>query len=144
LEYASKRARSAQTIPSSSGVLTNTCHALEGPFIDLFAEQLAAAGKKLFNIGPLNPLLDANASSSVLHGSKKQRHECLDWLDKQPAASVLYVSFGSTSSLRGEQVTELAAALRGSRRRFIWVLRDADRGNIFTDGGENRHAEFLS
>ncbi|RLM66746.1 putative cis-zeatin O-glucosyltransferase [Panicum miliaceum] len=61
LEYASKRARSAQTIPSSSGVLTNTCRALEGPFIDLFAEQLAAAGKKLFNIGPLNPLLDANA-----------------------------------------------------------------------------------
>ncbi|OEL32498.1 putative cis-zeatin O-glucosyltransferase [Dichanthelium oligosanthes] len=139
-EYVTKRARSAQTIPSSAGVLANTCRALEGEFIDLFAEQLAAAGKKFFSIGPLNPLLDA--SSTEQRG--KKRHECQGWLDKQPPASVLYVSFGSTSSLRGEQVTELAAALRDSKQRFIWVLRDADRGNIFTDGGENRHAELLS
>ncbi|KAG2566951.1 hypothetical protein PVAP13_7NG231000 [Panicum virgatum] len=143
MEYASNRMRSAQTIPSSSGVLTNTCRAVEGPFIDWFAEQVAPAGKKLFNIGPLNPLLDVDASSSVAHESGK-RHECLDWLDRQPPASVLYVSFGSTSSLRGEQVAELAAALRGSRQWFIWVLRDADRGNVFTDHGEDRHAKFLS
>jgi cis-zeatin O-glucosyltransferase len=59
---------------------------------------------------------------------------------------VLYVSFGSTTSLRGEQVTELAAALRDSKQRFVWVLRDADRGNIFTDqhGENNRHAKLLS
>jgi len=147
LEYATNRLRSAQTIPSSSGVLTNTCRAVEGPFIDFFAEQMAPAGKKLFNMGPLNPLLDVDvdAASSATHGSDKQRHECLDWLDRQPPASVLYVSFASTSSLRGEQVAELAAALRGSRQRFIWVLRDADRGNVFADGGEDdRHAEFVS
>jgi cis-zeatin O-glucosyltransferase len=149
LEYASKRARSEQTIPSSAGVLTNTCRALEGDTIDFFDEQLAApgagaTGKKLFNVGPLNPLLDA--SSSEQQGSNDKRHDCLGWLDKQPPASVLYVSCGSTTSLRGEQVTELAAALRDSKQRFVWVLRDADRGNIFTDqhGENNRHAKLLS
>ncbi|CAL5016334.1 unnamed protein product [Urochloa decumbens] len=151
MEYSRKRARSDQTIPSSAGVLTNTCVTLEGESIDFFAEQLAGAGKKLFNVGPLNPilLLDASSSSEEQKGSSssdKERHECLRWLDEQPPASVLYVSFGSTTSLRGEQVTELAAALRDSEQRFIWVLRDADRGNIFTDdcGEDHRHAKLMS
>lgn len=126
LAYVGKRARWEQSIPSSIGILANTCPELEGEFIDVFAQQLAAAGKKLFAVGPLNPLL-VDAKSSPQQGISKERHKCLDWLDKQPPASVLYVSFGSTSSLRDEQVEELAAALRDSKQRFIWVLRDADR-----------------
>ncbi|KAL6601451.1 hypothetical protein ACP70R_044671 [Stipagrostis hirtigluma subsp. patula] len=136
LEYAGKRLRSAQTIPASAGVLMNTCHPLEGEFVDFVAERLAAAGKKVFSIGPLNPLhLDARAAAAAQ--GNDERHECLDWLDEQPPASVLYVSFGSTSSLGMEQVAELAAALRGSNHRFIWVLRDADRGNIFSAAADD-------
>ncbi|KAG2574000.1 hypothetical protein PVAP13_7KG290100 [Panicum virgatum] len=96
---------------------------------------------KLFAIGPLNPLLDAGAPEQ---SSRSRRHGCLRWLDEQPPASVLYVSFGSMSSLRGEQIEELAAALSGSKQRFIWVLRDADRGNVFADDGESRHARLLA
>ena len=139
LEFIGKQARSHQTVPSSAGVIMNTSRALEGEFIDFVTERLGAAGKKVFSIGPLNPVLDANAPEQVA-----ERHGCLDWLDKQPAASVLYVSFGSVSSLRGEQIEELAAALRDSKQRFIWVLRDADRGNVFADSGESRHAKFMS
>ena len=139
LEFIGKQARSHQTVPSSAGVIMNTSRALEGEFIDFVTERLGAAGKKVFSIGPLNPVLDANAPEQVA-----ERHWCLDWLDKQPAASVLYVSFGSVSSLRGEQIEELAAALRDSKQRFIWVLRDADRGNVFAASGESRHAKFLS
>ncbi|GJN02105.1 hypothetical protein PR202_ga19427 [Eleusine coracana subsp. coracana] len=131
LEFVGERARAAQTVSSSSGILMNTCRALEGEFIDFVAERMAAGGKKVFSVGPLNPLLDA-------------RHECLAWLDAQPAASVIYVSFGSMSSLRAEQIAELAAALRDCNHRFIWVLRDADRANVFTDSGKSRHAKFLS
>ncbi|KAG2573906.1 hypothetical protein PVAP13_7KG285200 [Panicum virgatum] len=139
LEFVGKHARCHQTIPSSAGVIMNTSRALEGEFIDFVTQLLGAAGKKVFSIGPLNPVVDANASEQVA-----KRHGCLDWLDKQPAASVLYVSFGSVSSLRGEQIEELAAALRDSKQRFIWVLRDADRGNVFADSGESRHAKFMS
>ncbi|KAF0893415.1 hypothetical protein E2562_024226 [Oryza meyeriana var. granulata] len=141
MDYVGQRARPSQSISSGAGILANACRALEGDFIDVFAETLAAGIKKLFAFGPLNPLLDMFTLKQV-----RRRHECLDWLDRQPLESVLYVSFGTTSSLRVEQVAELAAALRGSKQRFIWVLRDADRGNIFTDSGEteSRYAKLLS
>ncbi|CAL5030617.1 unnamed protein product [Urochloa decumbens] len=139
-ECVTERARVAQTIPSSAGMLMNTSRPLEGEFIDFIAGQLAAGGKKVFSIGPVNPMLDA---SKLRQGTAQ--HECLDWLDKQPAVSVLYVSFGSMSSLRSEQIEELAMALHGSKQRFIWVLRDADRGNVFADdSGESRHVKFLT
>uniref|UniRef100_A0A0E0DH90 Glycosyltransferase n=1 Tax=Oryza meridionalis TaxID=40149 RepID=A0A0E0DH90_9ORYZ len=141
LDYASQRARASQSILSGAGILANASRALEGDFIDDLAETLAAGGKKLFAIGPLNPLLNTGSSEQG-----RRRHECLDWLDRQPPDSVLYVSFGTTCSLRVEQVAELAAALRGSKQRFIWVLRDADRGNIFAGSGESesRYAKLLS
>uniref|UniRef100_A0A8I6XAZ9 Glycosyltransferase N-terminal domain-containing protein n=1 Tax=Hordeum vulgare subsp. vulgare TaxID=112509 RepID=A0A8I6XAZ9_HORVV len=134
VEYARRARPSTEISPGA-----NTCRALEGDFIDVVAGHLAADGKKLFAIGPLNPLLDASASEQ-----SKQRHQCLNWLDEQPPASVLYVSFGTTSSLRAEQIEELAAAPRGSNQRFIWVLRVADRGNIFAEAGESRHEKLLS
>uniref|UniRef100_A0A0D3FYS8 Glycosyltransferase N-terminal domain-containing protein n=1 Tax=Oryza barthii TaxID=65489 RepID=A0A0D3FYS8_9ORYZ len=124
---------------TSSGMLMNTSRAIEAEFIDEIAAHPMFKEMKLFAVGPLNPLLDATARTPG-----QTRHECMDWLDKQPAASVLYVSFGTTSSLRGDQVAELAAALKGSKQRFIWVLRDADRADIFADSGESRHAELLS
>ncbi|KAM0908466.1 hypothetical protein ACQ4PT_015438 [Festuca glaucescens] len=100
-------------------------------------------GKKLFTIGPLNPLLDLDATTQA--PSAQPRHACLDWLDKQPTSSVLYVSFGTMSSLPGKQIEELAVALQSSGQRFIWVLRDADRADIFAvDGGKSRHGELLS
>nr|GLL39247.1 anthocyanidin 3-O-glucosyltransferase 5-like [Ipomoea trifida] len=47
----------------------------------------------------------------------------LQWLDKQPRESVLYVSFGSGGTLSAEQITELAWGLELSEQRFIWVVR---------------------
>ncbi|CAM0903409.1 unnamed protein product [Alopecurus aequalis] len=124
---------------ASAGLVMNTCRALEGEFIDAIAEHPTFVDQKLFAVGPLNPLLDASARTPG-----KTRHECMEWLDKQPPASVLYVSFGTTSSFRREQIAEMAAALKGSKQRFIWVLRDADRADIFVESGESRHGELLS
>ncbi|XP_044967546.1 cis-zeatin O-glucosyltransferase 1-like [Hordeum vulgare subsp. vulgare] len=123
----------------SAGMVMNTCRALEGEFMDAIEAHPVFKDQKLFAVGPLNPLLDATARTPA-----KTRHECMDWLDMQPPASVLYVSFGTTTSLRGEQIAELAAALKGSRQRFIWVLREADRADIFTEPGESRHDKLLS
>ncbi|RZR83108.1 hypothetical protein BHM03_00009683 [Ensete ventricosum] len=55
------------------------------------------------------------------------------WLDKQAPESVVYVSFGTTTSMSDEQVKELANGLLRSGQRFVWVLRDADRADIFTE-----------
>jgi cis-zeatin O-glucosyltransferase len=99
LEFIGKRARDAQMIPSSVGILMNTSRALEGEFINFVAERLATSGNMVFSIGLLNPMLDLSAlKQDTAH------HECLCWLQKQPTASVLYVSFDSMSSLHSEQI----------------------------------------
>uniref|UniRef100_A0ACD5UEC7 Uncharacterized protein n=1 Tax=Avena sativa TaxID=4498 RepID=A0ACD5UEC7_AVESA len=141
-EYIAKTWDDGQGV-AVGGMVLNTCRALEGEFIDEEGKSPEYAGQKIFSVGPLNPLLlDASARMPG-----QARHECLDWLDRQPPASVLYVSFGTTSSLLGEQAAEIAAALRDSKHRFIWVLRDADRGvitDVQEEGTESRHATMLS
>ncbi|KAF7014313.1 unnamed protein product [Triticum aestivum] len=117
-----------------AGMVVNTCRALEGEFLDVLAAQSASSsdGHKLFAIGPLNPVLPVTDAAAR---APAKRHECLEWLDRQPPSSVLYISFGTTSSLRAEQVRELAAALRDTNQRFVWVLRDTDRADMRESGG---------
>ncbi|KAL6847296.1 hypothetical protein ACP4OV_023149 [Aristida adscensionis] len=62
----------AQTVPSNAGVLANTCRTLEGKFIDFFTEQLATVGKKLFVVGPLNPLLDVTLPAERWAGNERR------------------------------------------------------------------------
>ncbi|KAJ3706747.1 hypothetical protein LUZ61_010452 [Rhynchospora tenuis] len=107
-----------------SGLLTNSCRSIEGEFFDLFMQQPNFIGKKLFPIGPLNP-------TNIME-THEPRHQCLDWLDKQPASSVLYISLGSNSSISDDQIEQLAIGLLNSDQRFVWVLREADRGDVFS------------
>ncbi|KAJ8512440.1 hypothetical protein OPV22_002874 [Ensete ventricosum] len=116
--------RQHQMTGADSGRLLNTCRSIEGPFIDLLKEEPRWREQKTFAVGPLNPTVVADDGTSC-------RPECLEWLDQQPPSSVVYVSFGTTSSLSDEQVAELAAGLQASGQRFIWVLRDADRADIY-------------
>ncbi|KAM0901357.1 hypothetical protein ACQ4PT_020048 [Festuca glaucescens] len=141
--YAFQCKQGGLVVPAA-GLLLNSCRALEGDFVDELNDTLSSDGKKLFTIGPLNPLLDLDATTPA--ASAQPRHECLDWLDKQPLSSVLYVSFGTMTSLPGKQIEEVATALQGSGQRFIWVLRDADRADIFAEasGEIGRHASLLS
>ncbi|GFP90954.1 zeatin o-glucosyltransferase [Phtheirospermum japonicum] len=69
-----------------------------------------------------------------------RRHECLKWLDRQEPRSVIYVTFGTTCSLTDEEINELATGLERSGHKFLWVLRDADKGDVFD--GEIRNAEL--
>ncbi|PIA48338.1 hypothetical protein AQUCO_01400739v1 [Aquilegia coerulea] len=114
-----------------AGDLYNTCRPIEGRFIDLLAQEKLLGTKKQWAIGPLNPI-------SIHVDSKSRRHNCLGWLDKQPKNTVLYVSFGTMTSMSDEQIIELALGLELSKQRFVWVLRDADKGDIFAEAKESR------
>jgi UDP:flavonoid glycosyltransferase YjiC (YdhE family) len=48
----------------------------------------------------------------------------LQWLDAQPASSVVYVALGSEAPLRADQVHELALGLELAGVRFLWALRN--------------------
>lgn len=49
------------------------------------------------------------------------------------------MSFGTTTSL-SEEIEELAFGLEKTLHKFNWVLRDADKGDIFA--GEDRRAQL--
>ncbi|OEL25784.1 Hydroquinone glucosyltransferase [Dichanthelium oligosanthes] len=75
---------------------------------------------------PVGPLIQADGGS----GSKDDA-PCLEWLDRQPAKSVIFVSFGSGGALPTEQMRELALGLELSGQRFLWVVRSpSDEGAV--------------
>ncbi|KAI3667377.1 hypothetical protein L6452_42433 [Arctium lappa] len=118
----------------NSGNLHDACKVIDHKFIDLLAEEGICGSSKQWAMGPFNPVAiidDENPS---------KRHKVLEWLDKRGKDSVIYVSFGTTTSLSDEQIQELAVGLENSEQNFIWVLRDADKGDIFE--GEVRRIEL--
>ncbi|KAJ0020580.1 hypothetical protein Pint_31206 [Pistacia integerrima] len=51
------------------------------------------------------------------------QEECKNWLDEKPSCSVLYVSFGSQYTPSASNMIQLAMALEGCGKNFIWVVR---------------------
>lgn len=110
-----------------AGNLHNTSRVIEGSFPDLLARDEYSQGRKQWFIGPILPTNLSNSTRKEL-----SNYPCLDWLDRQPENSVLYVSFGTMTSVSDTQAHELAMGLQESKQRFVWVLRDADKGNVFS------------
>ncbi|PON45254.1 UDP-glucuronosyl/UDP-glucosyltransferase [Parasponia andersonii] len=121
----------------ASGILVNSFLDIEpGPFKVLIER---VHGNPL--IYPVGPLIQANSSN----GSDEP--ECLRWLDEQPKASVIFVSFGSGGTLSQEQFTELASGLELSGQRFLWVIRTPNDktsdGAFFTLKGNKSPFDYL-
>ncbi|MCE2055723.1 hypothetical protein HAX54_043277 [Datura stramonium] len=83
-----------------------------------------------------------NTSQVIEDHTSNSDNICLVWLNKQPPNSVLYVSFGTSTSFSDEQIKELAMGLEQSKQKFIWVLRDADEGVIFTGEARTKRLEL--
>ncbi|XP_030515317.2 zeatin O-glucosyltransferase-like isoform X2 [Rhodamnia argentea] len=121
----------------SSGSIYNTCRVVEDRYVDLFASATSnCITTKHWAIGPLNTVKVPEKSS------RRSAHVCIKWLDKQAPSSVIYVSFGTTTALSDEQIREIAIGLERSGQKFIWVLREADKADIFSGGGVTRKIEL--
>jgi hydroquinone glucosyltransferase len=98
----------------ANGFLVNTFYEMEPATVEDFRQAAAeGAWPPVFPVGPF-----------VRSGSDETGDSaCLEWLDRQPTGSVVYVSFGSGGSLSVEQTAELAAGLEASGYRFLWVVR---------------------
>lgn len=107
--------RAVEAVRTSSGLILNTFDALETNDLVTTRRDVAVP---VFDIGPLHNLSPA-ASSSLL----QQDRGCLEWLDKQAPASVLYISFGSVASMSGADLAESAWGIANSGQPFLWVLR---------------------
>ncbi|KAK4426218.1 UDP-glycosyltransferase 83A1 [Sesamum alatum] len=98
---------------SADWLISNSVHDLE-PGAFALAPQIL----------PIGPLLATNRPEISAGGHfLQQDYECLEWLDRQPPCSVIYVAFGSSGMLKTAHVEELALGLELTNRPFLWVVR---------------------
>ncbi|XVE68284.1 hypothetical protein DITRI_Ditri09bG0055400 [Diplodiscus trichospermus] len=72
---------------------------------------------------PMGPLSASNLLGNLSGSFWPEDPTCLQWLDKQPPGSVIYVAFGSITIFNQIQFQELALGLELSNRPFLWVVR---------------------
>jgi UDP:flavonoid glycosyltransferase YjiC (YdhE family) len=85
---------------------------------------------KIYTIGPFHALLKLKLGSetTTLHSQSSNSlfevyRSCMTWLDAQPFKSVIYVSFGSTTTTTKDVLMEFWHNLVSSKKRFLWVIR---------------------
>jgi len=108
----------------ADAILVNSFEAIELE-VAMVLQQPKLGRPSVHPIGPL--ILPADSGA----GDTAPRAACLEWLDRQPAKSVIFVSFGSGGALPAEQMRELALGLELSGQRFLWVVRSpSDEGSL--------------
>ncbi|KAJ7549465.1 hypothetical protein O6H91_07G090800 [Diphasiastrum complanatum] len=114
-------------IHESAAIFINTYHELEKNAVDaLRGEKINPNKIKIHLVGPLLPsdfFREDNLESKRALAYSEEERRCLEWLDKRPKSSVLYVSFGSIAILSVAQIREFALGLEASGQLFLWVLR---------------------
>lgn len=90
---------------SDTGNIYNTSRVIEGKFMNLLEKEPIKRKKMHWAIGPFNPVMTSSSSNNSSIG---QRHKCLTWLDKQSPNSVIFISFGTKTSLTDEQIKNFA------------------------------------
>lgn len=120
-------------IEEREGDIHNTIRFIDDAYIGLMSREEISGGKKQWAI-------KSSGLPIIFTKMNESRHECLDWLDKQAPNSVIYVSFGTTTAMTDEEAREIAVGLEQSKQKFVWVVRDADRTDIFA--GESRRIEL--
>ncbi|KAK9131002.1 hypothetical protein Sjap_011489 [Stephania japonica] len=108
----------------SDGSLWNTVEVLEKSSLEYWANNsFDGDPKPVWAIGPLLPLSEKEYErGSKVPGTSPA--EIIEWLDRKPPKSTIYVSFGSQNSVPPPQMRELARGLELSSQPFIWVLRN--------------------
>nr|BAP90373.1 UDP-glycose: glycosyltransferase UGT709H1 [Fagopyrum esculentum] len=110
----------------ANSLILNTFEELEGPIVNLIR---AHCSSNIYSIGPLHTQLNyrlgrTESDKITLNNSLWEvDRSCIKWLDDKPKKSVVYVSFGSITTISKEQLMEIWAGLVQSNKFFLWVMR---------------------
>ncbi|XWS62954.1 hypothetical protein CRYUN_Cryun06bG0055000 [Craigia yunnanensis] len=109
-----------QNIKRHKWVLANSFFELEKEAIESMAELCP-----IRPVGPLVPpsLLGEDQSLDTGIEMWKPDETSLEWLNNQPPASVIYVSFGSLVVLSAKLMEAIATALKNANNPFLWVVK---------------------
>ncbi|KAL6650770.1 hypothetical protein ACP70R_009695 [Stipagrostis hirtigluma subsp. patula] len=124
----------------AKGIIVNTAADVEPGVLAALSNSTATPP-----VYPVGPLVGPTAPPSG------HAHPCIEWLDTQPPASVVFLCFGSLGCFDRPQTLEIAAGLERSGSRFLWALRvppaagrvhpsDADLGEALPEGFLERTA----
>ncbi|CAI0384735.1 unnamed protein product [Linum tenue] len=114
----------ADAAARASAIVVHSFDALEP---NLIATLNSTYSGRVYPIAPMQLLVDQIESKSTLdtisYSLWKEEPQCLRWLDSKPANSVVYVNFGSITTMSKEHLTEFAMGLVSSEVSFLWVIR---------------------
>ncbi|BBN03580.1 protein MpUGT12 [Marchantia polymorpha subsp. ruderalis] len=121
-----------RTICTADGVVMNSFSELESKAVEAIRNGSSGSRRqkatRVFPIGPISDLRSFR-NESYVSNTDDSHAECMEWLEKQPTKSVLYVCLGSQVVLEKEQIGHFARALDASQQTFLWVLSKR-RGNF--------------
>ncbi|XP_075484589.1 7-deoxyloganetic acid glucosyl transferase-like [Primulina tabacum] len=113
-----------QTVRAKA-LIMNTFEDLEQPALSNILKHIP----RLYTIGPVNTHLKSRLTENKNNHSTPsaslwaEDRSCIDWLNAQKPKSVIYVSFGSLTTVTREQLLEFWHGLVNSNHRFLWVMR---------------------
>ncbi|KAI4299104.1 hypothetical protein L6164_032595 [Bauhinia variegata] len=108
----------------ASAIVFNTFDGFESEEVNALSSVYPSLS--LHAIGPFPSFLNqAPENQLVSIGSNlwKEETECLEWLETKKPGSVVYVNFGSITTMSREQLFELAWGLANSKKPFLWIIR---------------------
>ncbi|KAL5556276.1 hypothetical protein UlMin_038512 [Ulmus minor] len=112
----------ARNCLKSSAIIFNTFEEFEREVL----EAISAMFPNIYNIGPL-PLLSRHLPEgqfkSVGSSLWKEDSRCIEWLDKREPNSVVYVNYGSVTTMTDQHFKEFAWGLARSKHSFLWIVR---------------------
>ena len=127
----------------ADAVIVNTVDELEEPALDA----MRAILPPVYTIDPLNLLTDKGEDDGGLAGIRaslwKEDTSCLEWLDGREPRSVVYVNFGSITTMSADELVEFAWGLANSGHHFLWIVRKDLLANKGDDAAMRLPAEFL-
>ncbi|XP_057762674.1 7-deoxyloganetic acid glucosyltransferase-like [Arachis stenosperma] len=105
-------------------VIFNTFDDLEAPVLSHLRRRFPT----IFTVGPLHQHRESRAPTAANTMTSnnsiwEEDMSCMAWLDSQPFRSVIYVSFGSVTTVTRESLLEFWYGLVNSKMRFLWVVR---------------------
>ncbi|KAG0463907.1 hypothetical protein HPP92_019976 [Vanilla planifolia] len=108
-------------------VMANTAWKLEAPAMAPVAEKFELVG--------IGPVFEDASEGSLFKAA--QEEEYIEWLNGQEKGSVVYVSFGSISVLKKEQMEEIWMGLRETERPYLWGCEEGQQVGRDRDARKN-------
>ncbi|VVA98818.1 unnamed protein product [Arabis nemorensis] len=109
---------------------------MKGFLVNTVAELESHAFKFLSN-GDTPPAYPVGPMLNLENQVDQKPSEILEWLDEQPAKSVVFLCFGSMGRFTDKQAREIAVALDRSGHRFLWSLCRASPNTKITEESTN-------